>query len=156
MPFLTEVILVAVAVATGVGVGLTIAEVRQRRRASKAVVTVSSGPNERPLTVAEAEKLSVKATSGLRDSILGNIGALRREVGALNQHLASMEVLLKNALGLAARDREQLRQGQLASEDAKYRMHAEIQGLHKAIEALGKATGGIQAAMERFEKWIDP
>ena len=115
------------------------------KRSSVLLVKTDSGGHVRPLTAVDYERMSSKVAGGLRDVILGNIGALRREVVKVTEQLSSLEVVLRDAIGRIERDREQQRQERVMSDEAKHRMHAEITGLHAAITVLAKS-------LERLEK----
>jgi hypothetical protein len=134
----------------GVVVGYLLFALRERRRERLVPLGVSTpGGGTRLLTEEGFERsyarLSGKVVGGLKEAILGNIGALRREVGQVTEKLGALEVVLRDAIGRIERDRAEQRQERVLTEEGKHRMHAEVLSLHKAIQVLA-------ASVERVEK----
>lgn len=147
-------VLTGVAVGGGLGYLVYAWRIRVWRANALFMVKSDSGGHVKPMTVADYEKASAKLATGMRDSILGNISNLRRELAEVNAHISSLEVVLRDAIGRAERDRAQARQEGLLTEDSRTRLHAEIQGLHKAIGVLAKAATEIQGSVGKVEEWV--
>jgi hypothetical protein len=149
---ISQAVLIVIGAVVGLALGYLLNEWRWRKRedALVAAVATTSG-NIHPLTLTDIERLSTKVSA----SILGSIGTVRREVGEVTALLARLEVLIKDSIGRTERIEKRAEQERAFSDDAKHRMHAEIQSLHKAIGALNTAATGIQSSINSVEKWIE-
>lgn len=102
------------------------------------------------MTVGEAQNL----VGAARDSVLGSIGNVRREMADVNSHIGALEVLLRDSIGRSERDREKARQEGLLTEESRNRLHAAIQALHRDVGILAKAATAIEVSIGDFKKWM--
>lgn len=154
----TEVFL-AVAAAIGLGLGLLLSEWRRGKRDRHAILTDAQNGETRPLTIGEFQLLSSKVAGGLRDAILGPIGGMRRDLDDIAELLGKVEVLLRDAVGRAAGDREMTRQRQELSETSKQELRAELMGMRKGFERMSQtlhtSAGQIATAIQHFENRVE-
>lgn len=146
--------LAAAAFLVGAGLVFLFQEWRWRRilreRETVWAVTTPAGTHSRAMTMAEAQKLVGSA----RDSVLGSIGTVRRDVEEVSNLIGALQVKLQDAIGRSERDREKARQEGLLTEESRNRLHAAIQGLHRDVGTLAKAATAIEQSVGDFKKWM--
>lgn len=135
-------------------IGYLVHGLRERSQHRKALIMVAtdSGGHKKPLSIADAERLSARATATLRDALLGPIGGMRRDINDMAELLGKVEVLLRNAIGMAKGDREQTRQRQEVAEATRIELRAELMGVRKSIDQTGEK---LQSAFAKFQDTVE-